>query len=65
MPRLLCLTGLVVSGLVFLLFTADLLIYLLGMGSIFWYTNLLMDIVFILCAGLLGYLSWTAYRELK
>jgi hypothetical protein len=65
MPRLLCLTGLVVSGLVFLLFTANLIMSLVGGTGIFWYPSLLMDIVFIVCAGLLGYLSWTAYRELK
>jgi hypothetical protein len=38
---------------------------LVGGTGIFWYPSLLMDIVFIVCAGLLGYLSWTAYRELK
>jgi len=65
MPKLLCLTGLVISGLVFLLFTADLVVGLLGMGSVFWYPSLLMDIAFIICSGLLGYLAWTALRELK
>ena len=65
MPRLLCLTGLVVSGLVFLLFTANLIMTFVGGTGIFWYPSLMMDIVFIVCSGLLGYLSWTAYRELK
>ncbi len=65
MPRLLCLSGLVVAGLVFLLFTADLIMSLVGMGGIFWYPSLLMDIVFILSAAMLGYLAWTSLKELK
>jgi hypothetical protein len=65
MPRLLCLTGLIVASLVFLLFLLDLVMSLMGMGGIFWYPSLLMDIVFIICSGLLGYMAWTAWRELK
>lgn len=65
MPRLLCLTGLVVSGLVFLLFAANLVMALLGGNGIFWYRDYLMDIAFIVCSGLLGYLAWSAMRELK
>ena len=65
MPRLLCLIGLVVSGLVFLLFTANLIMSMVGGNGIFWYPSLLMDIAFIVCSGLLGYLALTAMRELK
>jgi hypothetical protein len=65
MPRLLCFGGLIVSGLVFLLFLVDLIMSILGMGGIFWYPSYLMDVVFMICAGLLGYLSWTAMKELK
>jgi hypothetical protein len=65
MPRLLCLTGLIVASLVFLLFLLDLGMSVMGMGGIFWYPSLLMDIVFIICSGLLGYMAWTAWRELK
>jgi hypothetical protein len=65
MPRLLCLTGLVISGLVFLLFTANRIMSLVGGTGIFWYPSFLMDIAFIVCSGLLGYLAWTAMRELK
>jgi hypothetical protein len=65
MHRLLCLTGLVISGLVFLLFTANMIMSLVGGAGIFWYPSLLMDIAFIVCSGLLGYLAWTAMRELK
>ncbi|MEY2611466.1 MAG: hypothetical protein RL240_4537 [Planctomycetota bacterium] len=65
MPRLLCLSGLVVAGLVLLLFLADLIMSLTGGGGIFSYPSLLMDIVFIICAGLLGYLAWVSLKDLK
>jgi len=55
----------VISGLVFLLFTANLILSLVGGAGIFWYPSLLMDIAFIVCSGLLGYLAWTALGELK
>ncbi len=65
MPRLLCLSGLVVAGLILLLFLADLIMTLTGGGGIFYYPSLLMDSVFIICAGMLGYLAWTSFKELK
>ena len=65
MPRLLCLGGLVVAGLVFLLFLLDLIMSLAGMGSLFRYPSLLMDITFTLCSALLGYLSWMSLKELR
>jgi hypothetical protein len=65
MPRLLCLSGLVVAGLVFLLFSVDLVMYLLGMGGVFWYPSPVMDIVFVACSLMLGYLAWSSLKELK
>jgi threonine/homoserine/homoserine lactone efflux protein len=65
MPRLLCLAGLVVSGLVFLLFLVNMIMSLGGLGSLFNYPSLLMDLVFLLCSSGLGYLSWSALRELR
>ncbi|HUP81943.1 MAG TPA: hypothetical protein VM260_25555 [Pirellula sp.] len=65
MPRLLCLGGLVVAGLVFLLFLLDLIMSLAGMGSLFRYPSLLMDITFTLCSAMLGYLSWMSLKELR
>jgi len=65
MPRLLCLGGLVVAGLVFLLFLLDLIMSLSGMGSLFRYPSLLMDITFTLCSAMLGYLSWMSLKELR
>ena len=65
MPRLLCLGGLVVAGLVFLLFLLDFVMSMAGMGAIFRYPSLLMDITFMLCSAILGYLSWMSFKELK
>lgn len=67
MPKALCLTGLVIAILVFLIFFFDLLFGMLGMLSFapFRMSNVTMDILFILCAAGLGYLSWTSFRELK
>jgi threonine/homoserine/homoserine lactone efflux protein len=65
MPRMLCLGGLVVAGLVFLLFLVDLFMSLFGMGALFRYPSMLMDIVFLVCSGILGYLSWSSLKEIK
>ncbi len=67
MPKALCLTGLVIAILVFLIFFSDLLFGLLGMQSLapFKLSSLVMDIIFLLCATGLGYVSWTSFRELK
>ncbi len=59
MPKALCLIGLVVAGLVFLLFVLDLAIGIMGKASI------LMDIMFIIGSLGLGFLSWEAFREQK
>ena len=65
MPRMLCLGGLVVAGLVFLLFLLDFVMSMAGMGAIFRYPSLLMDITFMLCSAILGYLSWMSLKELR
>ncbi len=65
MPRIMCLGGLVVSGLVFLLFLVNFIMTIAGMGALFRFQSMLMDIVFLICSGTLGYLSWSAFRELK
>ncbi|MCC6508567.1 MAG: hypothetical protein IT423_05645 [Pirellulaceae bacterium] len=67
MPKALCLTGLVIAILVFLIFLSDLLFGMLGMASLapFKMSNMVMDIIFLLCAAGLGFVSWTSFRELK
>jgi hypothetical protein len=67
MPKALCLTGLVIAILVFLIFFLDLLFGMAGMLSFapFKLSNVSMDVIFLLCAAGLGFLSWTSFRELK
>lgn len=60
MPKLLCIMGLVVAGLLAVLFGADLAIQIpFGRASI------LMDAGMLVCALIFGYLSWSALREQK
>lgn len=65
MPKALCMTGIVIAILVFVLFFVDLLLGLIGMKSFapFKYASLMMDVVFVLCAGALGFLSFKTLRE--
>ncbi len=65
MPRLLCLGGLVVAGLILLLFLLDFIMSLAGMGALFRFPSLLMDLTFMLCSAVLGYLSWMSLKELR
>jgi hypothetical protein len=58
MPKALCLTGMVIAIVVFLLFLLDLILKIP-----FQRANLVMDVVFVLCAGTLGFISWTTFRE--
>lgn len=65
MPKALCLTSLVASILVVVLFLADAAMGMLGMGDIapLRAANLTMDIAFIVVGGAMIYLSWSTYRE--
>jgi hypothetical protein len=60
MPKALTVTGMVVAGLIALLFTLDL-----ALAVPFYKASPLMDICLILCALILGYLSWSTFRELR
>jgi len=62
---MLCFGGLVVAGLVFLLFLVDLIMSLAGMGALFRFPSLLMDLSFLVCSAILGYLSWMSLKEIK
>lgn len=59
MPKILTIAGMVVAGLLLLLFGLDL-----ALGIPFSKASLLLDIGFALAAALLAYLSWSSYREL-
>jgi ABC-type nickel/cobalt efflux system permease component RcnA len=65
MPKALCLISLVASILVAVLFLADALMGMLGMSQMapLRSANLVMDIVFVLLAAAMIYMSWTTYRE--
>jgi hypothetical protein len=60
MPKALTVVGMVVAGLIALVFALDL-----ALAVPFYKASLLMDICFILCALILGYLSWSTFRELR
>ncbi len=61
MPKVLCMTGIVISILVFALFLLDLVVpeSFAPLKKASW----LMDVVFVLCSLALGYLSWSTLRE--
>ena len=58
MPKVLCLTGMVVSILILVLFLLDLAIQVP-----FKRISPVMDIVFVVCAVGLAFISWTTLRE--
>lgn len=60
MPKALTIAGMVVSALILILFGLDM-----ATGIPFSTANSTMDIAFIVCAVLLGYMSWSAYRDVK
>jgi len=58
MPKALCISGMVVAGLLLLFFGLDL-----AAGVPFGGASTMMDLGFVVCAAILGYLSWATYRE--
>lgn len=73
MPKALCITGIAISVLLLVLFLTDLImpmvLGLIGMEDAIPYVapfrgaSYLMDIFICICAGGLGYLSWTTFKE--
>jgi len=59
MPKALTILGMVVAGFTLLIFALDL-----ALSIPFGKANSLMDIAFAICGAILGYLSWSAFREL-
>ncbi|HEV3417273.1 MAG TPA: hypothetical protein VG056_10680 [Pirellulales bacterium] len=58
MAKGLTILGMVIAVLIFCLFGLDLAI-----GIPFTKANMMMDIGAIVCAGILGYLSWSTFKE--
>lgn len=67
MPKVFCFIGLGASALILVIFLADLLFGLLGMKNLapFYMASMLMDIIFIISASGLAFLSWQTLREVK
>jgi threonine/homoserine/homoserine lactone efflux protein len=59
MPKVLTISGMVVAFLTLLLFGLDL-----GVGFPFSKASQMMDISFVICALVLAYLSWSAWKDL-
>lgn len=58
MPKFLSIFGLVIAGLMFLIFGLDL-----ATGIPFGKVSLAADIGFVISSLLLGFVSWLAYRD--
>ena len=66
MPKLLTIAGMAISTIIFLLFLLDLVgHFLLKAIAPFQGASPLMDVVFVVCAGTLAFLSWSTFRELQ
>jgi hypothetical protein len=61
-PKKMVIGSMVVAALVAVAAIADLIIGVPFSGS---EHTKLMDILFIVCAAIVGYLSWDAYRDLR
>jgi hypothetical protein len=58
MPKVLCLTGMVIAILILVLFLLDL-----AVAFPFNRISMFMDTTFVVCAVGLGYVSWSTLRE--
>ncbi len=61
MPKALCIAAMAISGLVGLIFLADLAISVPFSGTSHW----MMGIVFVMSAAITGFLAWSTFREQK
>ena len=59
MPKALAISGMVISVLLLILFGLDL-----AVGAPFKGVSKAMDVGFVVCAILLGYMGWSAFRDL-
>jgi len=61
----LCIAALSIAAIVLVLLLADIIFGLAGLPQLapFKYASLVLDIVFIVCAALLGFLSWQTLKE--
>jgi hypothetical protein len=64
--KALCISGMVIAGLVMIFFLLDFVFGLVGLtvAAPFKFSSPLMDVAFILLAAGLGFLSWSAWKEI-
>lgn len=60
MPKALCMSAMVVSGIIGVVFAADL-----ALGIPFNNASTVMDIGFLVCAVTTAFLGWSTFREQK
>ncbi len=67
MPKALCLIGMVMAILVLIIFLIDLGFGLAGLIDFapFRFASITMDIIFVISAAALTYISWVTFREQK
>ena len=58
MAKALCILGLAISSLILIVFGLDLV-----MNTPFNGVNKMMDLGFVICSGILAWLSWSTFRE--
>jgi hypothetical protein len=58
MPKGLAISGMAIAGLLVLMFGLDLAI-----GVPFGRASFAMDVMMLVCGGVLGYMSWNTFRE--
>lgn len=61
MPKALCISGMAIAAVLFVLFFWDLVSP--QWMAPFKRANMMMDIAFVLCSIGLGYLSWVTWKE--
>ena len=68
MPKVLCLVGMVISILVFLIFLIDLL-FGMSEGTLemapFRGASVMMDVIFLVASAGVAYAAWVTFREQK
>jgi hypothetical protein len=64
--KALCITGMVIAGLVVIFFLLDFVLGLIGLTGLapFQFSSPLMDVTFVILAAGLGFLSWTVWKEI-
>jgi hypothetical protein len=60
MAKAMTIAGMAIAGLIGLVFTLDL-----ALGIPFGRASKLTDVVFMISAGIVGFLAWSAFRDIR